>query len=51
MFRASLRIMSFGVVLFLLVSPMGCVGQQGVTIGDIISNPVEYEGKTVTVSG
>jgi len=56
-FRVGLRIISFGMVLFLLVSFTACaVGEQitggeKVSIADITSNPTEYEGKTVTISG
>lgn len=57
MFRVGLRIISFGMVLFLLVSFTACaVGEQitggeQVSIADITSNPTEYKGRTVTISG
>ena len=57
MFRVGLRIIGFGMVLFLLVSFTACaVGEQitggeQVTIADVTSNPTEYEGKAVTISG
>ncbi len=57
MFRVGSRILSFGMVLFLLVSTAACTGSEeatgrdGITIADITSNPAEYEGRTVTVSG
>lgn len=57
MFRGSLRVIGFGMVLFLLVSFTACaVGEQvtggeEISIADITSKPTEYEGKTVTLSG
>ena len=46
-----------GLVLFLMVSAAACTGSEqtagtgGVSIADITSNPAEYEGKTVTLTG
>lgn len=51
MFRVGLRVIGFGMALFLLVSLGACVGGEQVSIADIISDPTGYEGKTVTVSG
>ncbi len=57
MFRAGLRVVSFGMILLLLVSAGACagggqiIGEEQVAIADITSNPTGYEGQTVTVSG
>ncbi len=57
MFRAGLKITGFATVLFLLVSFMACAaseqmtGGEEISIASILSNPTEYEGKTVTLSG
>ena len=55
--RAGLRIIGFGVVPFLLVSFTACAageqitGGEEISIADITSNPTEYEGEAVTISG
>ena len=57
MFRSGLEIIGFGIVISLLVSFMACTageqmtGGEGADIAEITSNPAEYEGKAVTVSG
>jgi len=50
LFRAGLRIISFGLILFLLVLPMACVVEEEAGVVDVTSNSAEDEGKTVTVS-
>ncbi len=57
MLRAGIKITGFGAVLLLLSSFVACTTgeptteDKGFGIADITSNPEEYEGKTVTVSG
>ena len=51
LFRASLRIITFGLILFLLVLPMACLGEQDTGVPGIISNSAEDEGKTGVVNG
>ena len=50
-FRVGLRIISFGMVLFSVVSLAACATGEQISIADITSNPAEYEGETVTLSG
>ncbi len=57
MLGGGLGIISFGIVVSLLVSLTACATggpiavEERVSIADITSNPTEYEGKTVTISG
>ena len=51
MFRAGLRIITFGLILFVLVLPMACLGEEETGIPGIISNSAEDEGKTGVVNG
>ncbi len=52
-----LRIISLGLCLLLLVPIMGCAsgepvtGREEISIADITSEPMEYEGEAVIVSG
>ncbi len=56
-FRAGVKVIAFGTVICLLAFFTACtVGEQTtkekeISIIDITSNPTEYEGKTVTLSG
>ncbi|MFC2022363.1 hypothetical protein ACFLTR_04060 [Chloroflexota bacterium] len=46
MLRAGLRLISFGLILFLLVLPTACLGKEEVSGADMTSEPTEDEGKT-----
>lgn len=46
MLRAGLRLLSFGLILFLLVLPTACLGEEQVSGADITSEPIEDDGKT-----
>ena len=49
--KLTLRIFSLIAVLSLLVFSVACVSGERITVGDIVSAPAKYEGKSVTVSG
>lgn len=49
--RAGLRIIGFGLILFLLVLPAACLGEEQVSSTGMASSPAEDEGETLPGSG